>query len=616
MNKFFGTDGIRFVYDETKLVIVKRLAKALKYFKNKFIIIGGDTRYSSEIIIKTLINNISDKKVIYVGQISTPGICYLSLKHECLGIMVTASHNPYIYNGIKVFKNGLKINNKQIKKLESEMDKIIVDDSLNLNNTLIENNTIKEEYFNFLKQYIKPIKLKCGFDLANGSLSSYGEKLAFLLNKDNQVINNTPNGININEKCGALHPETIKQFVKNNNLDYGFTIDGDADRLIISDGDHIYTGDSILYALSVHFKLKKKTVVLTPYSNLGLLKSLDRNHIKTKIVPSGDENILSYLRKHKLTLGGEDAGHIINLSVLPTGDGFLNALILSRIIDKIPLKSLLEGYTPYPQITKNIKVKNRKILENEIIKNEINRIKNLYKDDIIFHLRFSGTEDLLRIHICHKDENIINIILNKIISLIQIIDNKINVNNYELISIDEKCIFGSNVSLIGTNILKNVTIGNNTIINFSTIENSTIGNDSQIGPFSHIHKNSIIGSNCRIGNYTEIKNSTIGNQTKAAHLCYIGDTTCGNNVNFGCGSITVNYDGKNKNKTIIKDNVFIGCNVNLVAPITIEKNAFIAAGSTITKTLKECDFAIARTRETIKENGAIKYPYYKKNNEL
>ncbi len=144
-------------------------------------------------------------------------------------------------------------------------------------------------------------------------------------------------------------------------------------------------------------------------------------------------------------------------------------------------------------------------------------------------------------------------------------------------------------------------------IKYSVIHHSIVGKKCQIGPFSHIRNNSMISGENRIGNFVEIKNSKIGIKSKLSHLAYMGDTLCGNNVNFGCGSITVNFDGKNKNKTNIGDNVFVGCNSNLIAPIDIASNSFIAAGSTITSDLEPGDFAIARSRQVTKNGYASKY---------
>lgn len=158
----------------------------------------------------------------------------------------------------------------------------------------------------------------------------------------------------------------------------------------------------------------------------------------------------------------------------------------------------------------------------------------------------------------------------------------------------------------------NSIIDENTAVRHSLVTDSYVGKNTTIGPFAHLRNNTHIGDNCRIGNYVEIKNSVLDAGTKVAHLTYIGDTQCGKNVNWGCGCVTVNYDGKYKHKTIIGDNVFIGCNTNLVAPLNIGNNVFIAAGSTITDDIPDEAFSIARERQITKEDYARKYNYNKK----
>ena len=204
----------------------------------------------------------------------------------------------------------------------------------------------------------------------------------------------------------------------------------------------------------------------------------------------------------------------------------------------------------------------------------------------------------------------INIIKDKLITYIKLIDNEIICSNFDLISIDENSTFGKDVILNGNVIINNSKISSNCEITSSKINDSIISNNCKIGPFSHIRNNSLINENVRVGNFVEIKNSLIGKNTKISHLSYIGDCLCGDNVNIGCGVITVNYDGKNKYKTIIGSNSFIGCNSNLIAPIEIGESSMIAAGSTLTKSTNKNSFTIARSKQITKENKASNYPYF------
>ncbi len=168
-------------------------------------------------------------------------------------------------------------------------------------------------------------------------------------------------------------------------------------------------------------------------------------------------------------------------------------------------------------------------------------------------------------------------------------------------------VIGDNVILKPNNFILDCVIGENTEIEFSNLEKSCIGSSCLIGPFSRLRSNSIIGNNCKIGNFVEVKNSVLKDGTKASHLAYIGDAEIGKNCNIGCGAIFVNYNGKEKNKTIVGDDCFIGSNVNVIAPIKIASNSYICAGTTITTDTDPNDFVIGRCREIIKHNYANKY---------
>lgn len=221
-------------------------------------------------------------------------------------------------------------------------------------------------------------------------------------------------------------------------------------------------------------------------------------------------------------------------------------------------------------------------------------------------LKLASLEECVRLEIINKHLKngvIIEGINNVYISKDSIIENNVVIRN--------SSILGNSIIYSGSNIINseinNSIIYNNSMIDYSVINDSIIGDNCNIGPFSNIRNNSIITRNNRIGNFVEVKNSKIGENSKLSHLAYMGDTNCGNNVNFGCGSITVNYDGKAKHKTYIGNNAFIGCNSNLIAPIEIKDNSFIAAGSTIVNNLDDGDFAIARSVQITKKGYASKY---------
>lgn len=602
MNNYFGTDGIRFIYQEKTQELIYKLSKALSlFYKDKKIIIGHDTRFSSRDILLILTSQLEN--VIYVGNISTPGICYLSKKHKSIGIMITASHNPYIYNGIKIFEKGYKLKNKKQIKLSSLIEQIHFKEfkvkQLSLNKNIFN------EYILFLKKYLVKSNSSYAFDLANGATSSYFEELSKLINANNKIYFSSPDGRNINNGCGAISPTSLQNFLKKEDIQYGFCFDGDADRLILVSKEKIYSGDELLYIFAKYQKVKK--VVITKITNRGLIESLKKINIKTKEVDVGDHNILLYLKKHHLTLGGESSGHLIDYNLLPTGDAVLNALMLIQLLNKYSLSTLLEGYIPYQEELISLSLNQQETINNSLINNLIIELKT--KFNIYINIRKSGTENKIRIYLCHQQKNILSYCKKKIITYLKLIDNEIEFNSLE-VEIDQNSTFGKNVCLIGNTIIHNSFIGDHNIINNSSIEDSSIGNNNIIGPYSRIRNNTKIHNHIRIGNFVEIKKSEIDDETKIAHLTYIGDCKCGKNVNFGCGTVICNYDGKHKYLTEIGNKVFIGCNTNLIAPIKIESNCFIAAGSTLTTSLKENCFAIARAKQINKNGEAKKYPYF------
>ena len=211
MNNYFGTDGIRFIYQEKTQELIYKLSKALSlFYKDKKIIIGHDTRFSSRDILLILTSQLEN--VIYVGNISTPGICYLSKKHKSIGIMITASHNPYIYNGIKIFEKGYKLKNKKQIKLSSLIEQISFKEFKVKQFPL--NRNIFNEYILFLKRNLVKSNFSYAFDLANGATSSYFEELSKLINVNNKIYFSSPDGKNINNGCGAISPTSLQNILK------------------------------------------------------------------------------------------------------------------------------------------------------------------------------------------------------------------------------------------------------------------------------------------------------------------------------------------------------------------------------------------------------------------
>lgn len=606
MKNYFGTDGIRFIYQEELNSFISKIAKAINDTYSNLILIGMDTRYSCKDICSLLLGQLNNKEVKIVGICSTPCLIYLSKKYNCLAIMITASHNPSNYNGLKIIDKGLKISKKEQLKLSTLI-------SSYKEITIKKDIIIKEDYFylndylDFLNKYIKPSHNRYVFDVGHGSLSTYIEKIIYKINPLNVVLNSDYNGYNINTS-GAVNPKILQQYLIKNNINYGFCFDGDADRLILVSKEKIYTGNQIIFILCKFFKIDK--VVLTKYISLLEEDSFKKENIKLIKVNNGDQEVLNKCLKEKIVLGGEDSGHIIQLNKILTGDGLLNALTLINIIDNYSIDNILKNYQSSNFELINLKIQNKNILKHPILTNLIDKLKTTFKNKISIFIRLSGTENKLRIFISAYNKQDLIIVKNKLITYIKLIDYEVLCSNFDLILIDENTIIGKDVILNGEVIINNSKIASNCEIISSKIDNSIISNNCKIGPFSHIRNNSLINENVRIGNFVEIKNSLIGKNTKISHLSYIGDCLCGDNVNIGCGVITVNYDGKNKYKTIIGSSSFIGCNSNLIAPIEIGESSMIAAGSTLTKSTNKNSFTIARSKQITKENMASKYPYF------
>ena len=275
------------------------------------------------------------------------------------------------------------------------------------------------------------------------------------------------------------------------------------------------------------------------------------------------------------------------------------------------------------------------VVKNSFLKEAIHKIKNnnskkeyyltdliqfaseissiiLDENDILYGINdlyaLSMVEEMVRKNILKKHMlNGVNIINPNTVTIYPDVEIEDGVTIYPNSFIKGKSIIKKG-AIIGPNSeLNNATVLENAKVVHSVVYDSTINKNASVGPFAHVRLHTVIGESNRIGNFVEVKNSILGTNTKSSHLSYLGDSEIGNNVNIGCGSITVNYDGKAKNKTVIGDNVFVGCNSNLIAPIKIEKNAFIAAGSTITEDVEEADLAIARSKQINKKGYAKKY---------
>ncbi len=447
MNKLFGTDGIRGIANtELNTELVYEVARSGGYYLTKDIkkrrpkiVLGTDTRISKDMIEGALVAGLTSIgiDVLFVGVIPTPGVAYLTkeLKTDG-GIVISASHNPVEYNGIKFFdSNGYKLDEKEEKEIENYIGKLDLHPiKEELGRKIYLNNGLKK-YINFLKESIKTnLKgLKIALDCGNGASYEAAPLLFNELGAEVYVVNSEPNGLNINVNCGSTSPEEIQTLVQETNADIGLSFDGDADRVIaVDEKGEIIDGDKIMASIALDLKtdqkLKNNTLVSTLMSNLGLdlyLKDYDINIVKTTV---GDRNVLKKMKDEDYIIGGEQSGHVILLNYNTTGDGMLTGLKLAEIIKKNSYKAsnLAENMKIMPQTLKNAKVNNgnkNKYLEDEYISKCIKDIEEEFSGNGRVYIRPSGTEPLVRVMIEGENQLYIE---EKALNLVKIIEERLN----------------------------------------------------------------------------------------------------------------------------------------------------------------------------------------------
>jgi phosphoglucosamine mutase len=427
MDRLFGTDGIRSVAGQFPLDYssVFKLGKGLIALLrdqglDPIVLIGRDSRESGGWLNDALFQGIKEAsgKAVSLGIIPTPAISYLTNKHVfSAGIVISASHNPFQDNGIKIFSSqGIKISEEWENRLEGA-----IRSSKNSNTREVAeakpDKELIEEYKDFLKSQFVGIRIqkpyKIVLDCANGASSFFAPEIFSELGFKVFPINASPNGKNINYKCGSLYPEDLAKAVIDFGADLGVAYDGDADRaLCVDEKGTILNGDHTLYVCAKYLKesgrLKSETVVATTMSNIGLetaLKKMDLKLIRTQV---GDKYVREQMVELNANLGGEQSGHTIFLDECPSGDGMLTSLKMCEVMvtKKSPLSLLISDYKESPQILLNVEVaKKEDFAHFPEIFNTMDRIKERLGFEGRLDLRFSGTEPLARIMIEGKDEN-------------------------------------------------------------------------------------------------------------------------------------------------------------------------------------------------------------------
>lgn len=421
--KIFGTDGVRGRANvspmavETALALGRAAGKIFRTRKGKHrVVIGKDTRLSCYMFENALIAGLCSMGIdtLMVGPLPTPGVAFITRAYRAdAGIVISASHNPYYDNGIKFFSSeGFKLPDSWEAEMEALVANGDFNDSLPADCDIGKNSKITDadgRYIEFVKatfpRRLSLKNLKIALDCANGA----GYKVAPLvfreLDADVFVYGNSPNGLNINESCGSLHPETVQKGVIDHHADVGIALDGDADRVVMVDENaQIVDGDTILAICARDMKkqglLKNNKVVGTVMSNFGFLKAMESYGIEVIRSQVGDRYVIQDMLEHQANLGGEQSGHLIFLDHNTTGDGLVSALQVLRIMIETDskLSDLAAVIQRYPQTLINVRVKSKPPLDSlEEVKRAIKKVECALSDSGRVLVRYSGTENICRV---------------------------------------------------------------------------------------------------------------------------------------------------------------------------------------------------------------------------
>ena len=440
--KLFGTDGVRGEAGSfLDAITALKLAQAAgiyfkKYSKTKKILLGKDTRRSGYMIENALVSGLTSVgyDVIQIGPMPTPAVAYLTESMRCdAGIMLSASHNSFEDNGVKFFDNQ---GGKLSIEIEKEIEDIFMDKKLLLTSQCTGKTIGKAKRIDdVIGRYIVSIKssfpkdltlnnMRIVLDCANGAGYKVAPTILEELGADIITINNKPDGFNINDECGALHPKALGKYVLKHRADIGIALDGDADRLVVVDENgEVIDGDKLIGALAVYLKSEQKLpcncCVATVMSNQALEDYLGQNGITLYRSNVGDKFVLEIMKEKNINLGGEQSGHIIFADVAKTGDGLATALQVVALILKSGKKAseILNPFNLYPQILKNLVVEEKIPLEK--IKGLSSLLEELRKLGLRDLIRYSGTENKIRLLLEGKDKKLVEKSMNKLVKLIK-----------------------------------------------------------------------------------------------------------------------------------------------------------------------------------------------------
>lgn len=444
MGKYFGTDGFRGEANVTLTVEdAYKVGRFLGWYygqKTKAdrcrVVIGKDTRRSSYMFEYSLVSGLtaSGADVYLLHVTTTPSVSYVVRTEEFdCGIMISASHNPYYDNGIKVINGrGEKLEEETIEKIESYLDGEMGEIPFAKRDAIgrtVDYAAGRNRYIGYLISLAtRSFKnMRIGLDCANGSASAIAKNVFDALGAETHVINNTPDGLNINTNCGSTHIEGLQKYVVENHLDVGFAYDGDADRCLAVDSEgKLVDGDKILYVCGKYMKeqgtLVNNTVVTTVMSNFGLYKAFEREGISYEKTAVGDKYVYENMSQNGHCLGGDQSGHIIFSKHATTGDGILTSLKLMEVIleKKETLAKLADEVQIYPQVLKNVRVKDKEAAQaDRDVQAEVQKVSDALGDTGRILVRPSGTEPLIRVMVEAPTDEICGKYVAQVVEMIE-----------------------------------------------------------------------------------------------------------------------------------------------------------------------------------------------------
>ena len=659
MKNYFGTDGIRGKAESfTPSFIGAVVAAIAEYYNKPDIVIGRDPRLSGSEITALFKGaaGAAGMSVTDAGMVPTPALAFLTEKRGAgLGVMVSASHNPPEYNGLKLFSGrGAKITTAEEEALSALIEKELEAPGISGEFVKTEANeySLIEEYIAGVgEQFSADFRgMKVVLDGGSGAAGGAAAKLFSAFGAEVELLNDA-NGAEINVGTGAAHPEYLLKAA--GEADIAFAYDGDGDRVMCVRHARILSGDEMLYIVLKNMirsgGLEPPVAVGTIMTNYGAEESLKGLGISLLRTPVGDKFVSEAMEKSGAKAGGERSGHLIFKDYLNTGDGILTSLLVAKAFSEYGDEAR-EGYFEFPAAEGVLPAteEGKKLMR---VSPEIDAFiaAESASRGVEIVARPSGTEPVIRVKAEARDTETAVLTLNRTMAYIEsFIKSKIKNKASEIDLTDtqnqgtkqetlerirftggvviapELCFISSEVVvkkgavihpftvLSGATVLeegaevksfsciRDSVVGEGSVVSHTVAVGAKIGKHSSVGPFAFLRPGAVIGDGVRVGDFVEIKNAVLGDGVKAAHLTYIGDAVVGDGTNVGCGTVFANYDGAKKHRTEVGKGAFIGCNANLIAPLKIGDGAFIAGGSTVTEDVGAGEICFGRSRQVNK----------------